>query len=84
MTKNEMIEQLKAEYPTLRTGNEESGYTNLNAEDYEATIAQWADNLIAAQSAETEAKAAKAAAQAKLAAIGLTTDDLKALGLGGN
>ena len=28
-----------------------------------------------------EAEAAKAAAQAKLAALGLTTDDLKALGL---
>ena len=31
--------------------------------------------------AQAEAKAAKAAAQAKLAALGLTTDDLKALGL---
>ena len=29
-------------------------------------------------------EAAKEAAQAKLAALGLTTDDLKALGLGGN
>jgi hypothetical protein len=39
----------------------------------------------AAQSAEAEAKAqAKAAAEAKLAALGLTSDDLKALGLGGN
>ena len=28
--------------------------------------------------------AAKATAEAKLAALGLTTDDLKALGLGGN
>jgi hypothetical protein len=34
--------------------------------------------------AESEAEAAKAAAQAKLAALGLTTDDLKALGLGNN
>jgi hypothetical protein len=32
--------------------------------------------------AETAAK--KAAAEAKLAALGLTADDLKALGLGGN
>ena len=31
--------------------------------------------------AQAEAEAAKAAAQAKLAALGLTTDDLKALGL---
>jgi hypothetical protein len=33
---------------------------------------------------ETEALAAKAAAEAKLAALGLTADDLKALGLGNN
>ena len=34
--------------------------------------------------AKAKAAAAKAAAEAKLAALGLTTDDLKALGLGGN
>jgi hypothetical protein len=34
--------------------------------------------------AELDNAAAKAAAQAKLAALGLTEDDLKALGLGGN
>ena len=33
---------------------------------------------------ETDEIAAKAAAEAKLAALGLTSDDLKALGLGGN
>jgi hypothetical protein len=37
---------------------------------------------VAAAKTETEAaETAKAAAQAKLAALGLTTDDLKALGL---
>jgi len=34
--------------------------------------------------AEEENAIAKAAAEAKLAALGLTTDDLKALGLGNN
>jgi hypothetical protein len=34
--------------------------------------------------AEVSKAAAKAAAEAKLAALGLTTDDLKALGLGNN
>ena len=34
--------------------------------------------------AEVEAATAKAAAETKLAALGLTADDLKALGLGGN
>ena len=38
-----------------------------------------------AEKAEAEAKAqAKATAEGKLAALGLTTEDLKALGLGGN
>lgn len=36
------------------------------------------------QAASEVAESAKAAATAKLAALGLTTDDLKALGLGGN
>jgi hypothetical protein len=34
--------------------------------------------------AEAEAETAKEAVATKLAALGLTTDDLKALGLGGN
>ena len=37
--------------------------------------------VIAEQAAENKTKQAKEAAQAKLSALGLTTDDLKALGL---
>jgi len=81
MTKAKVIEKLKTDYPTLRTGSEEMGYVELNADEYEATIAQWADNLLAAEAAETAALAAKTAAEAKLTALGLTADDLKALGL---
>jgi hypothetical protein len=81
MTKAKMIEKLKANYPTLRSGSEETGYVDLSADEYEATIAQWADNLLASEAEEAAAKAAKAAAEAKLAALGLTADDLKALGL---
>ena len=49
--------------------------------EYEAGFAQYD-----AWKAEQEAAqaTAKAAAEAKLAALGLTADDLKALGLGGN
>jgi hypothetical protein len=83
-TREEIIADFKKDYPTLKTGSEEVGYTDLSPEDYEATINLWADNAIAAaQLAEEEAakEAAKEAAQAKLAALGLTTEDLKALGL---
>ncbi len=38
----------------------------------------------ASEQSKAQAEAAKAAAEAKLVALGLTTDDLKALGLGGN
>jgi hypothetical protein len=50
-------------------------------------FAQWeADAAVAKEIAakQHEAEVAKATAEAKLAALGLTTDDLKALGLGGN
>jgi hypothetical protein len=53
----------------------------------EAEIAEYQlvlDDIAAQNLAETESQAAKAAAEAKLAALGLTTDDLKALGLGNN
>jgi hypothetical protein len=83
-TKAEIIADLKKEYPTLKVGSDQTGYKDLSSEDYEATINYWADNAIAAaQLAEEEAakEAAKETAQAKLAALGLTTEDLKALGL---
>jgi hypothetical protein len=84
MTKNEKIVALKKEFPTLKVGSDETGYTQLDADEYEATIAQWADVELA-KDAKAEAEKAqietKKAAQAKLAALGLTADDLKALGL---
>lgn len=48
--------------------------------DQENFAKEKADKL----AAEQAAKIAKEAAEAKLAALGLTADDLKALGLGGN
>lgn len=87
MTKNELIAQLKKDNPILREGSEEQGYIELTAAEYDARISQWADNILAkeaAAQAAAEAAAKKAAAEAKLAALGLTADDLKALGLGGN
>jgi hypothetical protein len=56
----------------------------LNAEEYDLRIQKWAENQYAKEQAELEAKAKKLTAESKLAALGLTADDLKALGLGGN
>ena len=91
-TLNEMIEIIKAENPQgLRTGTDDMGYTDLSPTEYDAQIVEWANNrfvkeaeLATAKSNAAQAATDKAVATAKLAALGLTTDDLKALGLGTN
>jgi hypothetical protein len=69
--------------PQIKEHNSETGkeitrdMTDAELSDYEAFQA---DALQAVENAK-KAVIAKEAAQAKLAALGLTTDDLKALGL---
>ena len=84
-TLNEMIEIIKAENPSLRIGDDETGYTDLSAAEYDATITEWAENRlakeakVAADLAEAEAlEQAKLDAIDKLTALGI---DPKALGL---
>jgi hypothetical protein len=90
-TLEQKITELKVANPKLYFGSEEDGYVELSQEEYETTILEWAKNLPPEPKTEEEilieeqeAAAKKAAAEAKLAALGLTADDLKALGLGGN
>jgi hypothetical protein len=81
-TLNQMIEIIRAENPDgLRIGNTETGEQVLSSQEYEATIKDWAQARLDKQAKTQEATAAKEAAQAKLGALGLTADDLKALGL---
>ena len=83
MTKQQLIKQFKLDYPTLTKQSNDEVIT-LDKDEYEQTIDAWADVELAkiAKAAEDEAKAeAKSAAQAKLAALGLTVEDLTALGL---
>ena len=81
-TLTEMIEVIRAENPNgLQIGDEENGYTDLSAADYEAQIAQWAQGRLdkEAKLAEAEALAtAKLEAVDKITALGI---DPKALGL---
>ena len=77
-TKSELVAQLKADHPTLTKGVNDDIIT-LETAEYDATIEQWADNQIAAEETEKANEAAKTSAEAKLAALGLTADDLKAL-----
>ena len=78
-TKQEMIDLIKIEFPTLQVGDEDKGYTDLSAEDYEATIAQWADARLAKEQAKTDAEALL---QSKISAyekLGLTEAEIEAL-----
>jgi hypothetical protein len=72
--------------PQVKIVNAETGeeiVRDANAEELAQREIDTANSL--ARKAEAEAKAqAKAAAEGKLTALGLTTEDLKALGLGGN
>jgi len=63
----------------LQTGDDDRGYTQLTSTEYEKTISEWADNELEQEAKKAEAEAAKESAQSKLAALGLTTEDLKAL-----
>ena len=82
-TLKEMIEIIKAENPTLQVGDDEQGYTQLNAADYEAQITEWAENRLAknAKIAADEAAATQAATDktALLAKLGITADEAKLL-----
>ena len=82
-TSAEVLEMLIPQGGWIISGNEYEGITFLECEpitkaQFEAGFAQF-DAWKAEQDAKAEA--AKEAAQAKLAALGLTADDLKALGL---
>jgi hypothetical protein len=78
-TKAEITAALKAEYPTLKIGNDDDGYTELDAKAYEAKIAQWADAAHAEEVAKAEAEAKEAKKQEVLAKLGLTSEEIAAL-----
>ena len=78
-TKKEMIDLLKVEFPTLQVGDDDKGYTKLSNEDYEATIAQWADARLAKEQLKIDAETAR---QTKISAyqkLGLTEAEIEAL-----
>jgi uncharacterized protein YqfA (UPF0365 family) len=60
-TLSNKIDELKIKYPTLKVGDDVTGYTDLTSEEYEAKIADWA-----AYELDAETKAIEAEAQAKV------------------
>lgn len=89
MTKQEMIEIIRAENPTLKVGNDIDGYTEITGAEYEAVIEEWAINRLEQIAKEqTEFSAiqskidAKLSAAEKLLALGLGENEIKAAGFG--
>jgi len=75
-TKAEIIASLKTNYPTLRSGDDEQGYTELSPADYQTTIEGWAINQLARTAADAQADTDKAILLAK---FGITADEAKLL-----
>lgn len=80
------IAELKIQYPTLRTGSDEDGYTDLSPAEYDAKITEWANNQLAKEASEATRLAEEQAfitdranGLAKLEAAGLTTAEAKAV-----
>lgn len=81
-SKQEIIASLKAENPDgLKVGNDQDGYTKLSETESNEIFGQWATAMLAKEARIAAEQAAKASAEAKLKALGLTPADLKALGL---
>jgi hypothetical protein len=78
-TKSEIIKELKAEYPTLKSGDEETGYSELDSATYEATIETWADNKLTELIALAEIESKNAIKAEILAKLGITSDEVAAL-----
>ena len=79
-TKEEIINNYKIENPKLYKGVEDEVF-ELNSEEYEAACNEYADIQLEILQKEADALAKKNAAEAKLAALGLTAEDLKYLGI---
>ena len=78
-TKNEIIEILKNQFPTLKVGSDDKGYTELSADEYDATINEWANAKLARETKTAEAEANAAAKAAILDRLGITADEAKLL-----
>ena len=78
-TKKEIIEIIKTENPTLRIGDDQSGYTDLSAAEYEATVAEWAKNRSTKLDKIAEAEAKATAKAALLSKLGITAEEARLL-----
>ena len=76
MTLETIKAKLIKENPILKRGSDESGYEEITGVEYDAIINQWANTLLAEQTAELEAAETKAALLNRLS---ITADEAKLL-----
>lgn len=74
-TKTEMIEIIKAENPTLQVGDDEQGYTQLSAADYEAQVQAWADGRLAKEAKAAQAEQVATDKATLLTRLGITAEE---------
>lgn len=81
------LEEIKAELVAekhTKTFELNGEVVELSDEQFQQSLNDRAEMIFNQETKEAEMLAAKSVAEAKLAALGLTTEDLQALGLGGN
>lgn len=89
MNSMDIVKAIKHLKPTAEFSFRDDDYATIKWDVLEGAAPTWAEIEAAHQEvkaaeaqAEAQAAAKRAAAEAKLAALGLTSEDLKALGLG--
>ena len=79
MTKAQRIAALKLEYPTIRVGSEETGYTELDEKEYADMINSWAESAIAKEAEAAYELEKENARLAILEKLGVTSDEVDLL-----
>lgn len=78
MIKEQLIAELKTQYPTLSYGINDETF-KMSAEEYEETISLWADARIAKAQAKAQEEALRATKIAAYQKMGLTEAEIEAL-----
>lgn len=78
MTKQQLINQFKADYPSL-TKQINNDVITLDQDEYEATIDAWADATSAKEAAKLEAEQVRATKISAYQKLGLTEAEIEAL-----
>jgi hypothetical protein len=78
MTKQQLIEQFKLEFPTLTKQINDDVFT-LDENEYEAIIDAWANAILSKEAAKLEAEQARATKISAYQKLGLTEAEIEAL-----